>query len=333
MAPPVKDRQQLPDVAKPTADLIERLGFKWELDYEYPLPDTAQRVQIRDLKQYSPSAQVTAYAAAMRRGDKFAPIVVTKDGHLIDGNTRVDAALRNKRPDIPALILNVNYETAGDKERSRLRILGAGFNTRNGRGIDRSAIAGAVKEAAGDGSWEATRVAALLGVTDATVQGIFAEQKGRDRAAKLGIELNGSVPVTQVRLLGQRSPKFNDEPFAAVAHLTQDAGLDSKALRELCDRMQAVGSDREKLAIATEERKTREGQIAEYTATGKKVPPASGELRRKLGYVLGLEDNPRGLVEFNRDVAHRHLEQLVKAGKILQAAIAAQREVDAEVAA
>lgn len=328
----IKDRQVLPDIAKPTADLIERLGFKWELDYEYPLPDTAQRVQIRDLKHYAPSAQVAAYAAGMRRGDKFPPIVVTKDGHLVDGNTRVEAARRNKRPDVQAFILNVNYEQASEKERRRLKILGAGFNTRNGKGIDRNEIARAVKEVAGDGTWDATRVAALLGVTDSTVQGIFAEQKARERAHKLGIELNGSVPATQVKMLGQRSPKFNDEPFAGVTRLTQDAGLDSRALRDLCDRVQAAGTDPEKMAIISEERKSREQQIAEYTATGKKVPPSSAELRRKLGYVLGFEDNPRGLVEFNRDVAERHLQQLVKSSEILQAAITAQRELNKEMA-
>lgn len=329
----IKDRQTLPDIAKPTADLIERLGFKWEMDYEYPLPDTAQRVQIRDLKHYTPGGQVAAYAAAMRRGDKFPPIVMTRDGHLVDGNTRVEAARRNKRPDLQAFILNLNYETASEREVRRLKILGAGFNTRNGKGIDRNEIARAVKAVAGDGTWDATRVAALLGVTDATVQGIFAEQRARDRAKKLGIDLNGSVPATQVKMLGQRSPKFNDEPFAAVTHLTQDAGLDSRALRDLCDRMQAVGSDREKVAIVAEERKSREQQIAEFAATGKKVPPASAELRRKLGYVLGFEDNPRGLLEFNRDVAPRHLEQLVKSADIIQSAISAQRELIAEMAA
>ena len=327
MAPPVKDRQQLPDIAKPTADLIERLGFKWELDYEYPLPDLAQRLQIRDASHYAPTAQVAQYAAAMQRGDKFAPIVVTRDGHTVDGNTRVTAARKNKRPDLPALILNVDYETATEAVRNRLRILGAGFNTRNGKGIDRNEITMAVKAVAGTGDYDATRVASLLGVTDATIQGIFAEQRAQERAEKLGVHLNGSVPSSQVRLLGQRSPKLNDEPFAAVTELTKDAGLGRPELRDLCNRIQAVGSDKEKLAIITEERQSREGQIAEYTATGKKKPPVSGELRRKLGYVLTYESDPRALVEFNKDVAERHLEHLTKAIKVLQTALEAQREL------
>jgi ParB-like chromosome segregation protein Spo0J len=327
MAPPVKDRQQLPDIAKPTADLIERLGFKWELDYEYPLPDVSRRVQIRNTSHYAPPAQVAHYAAGMRRGDKFPPIVVTKDGHLIDGNTRVTAAAKNKRPDLPAFILNVDYESATDSVRNRLHLLGAGFNTRNGKGIDRTEIANAVKAVAGSGDYDATRVAALLGVTDATIQGIFAEQRARERAAKLGIHLNGTVPSSQVKLLGQRSQKLNDEPFTEITKLAADAGLGRTELGDLCNRVQAAGSDEEKLDIITEERRSRDEQIAEYVATGKKKPPVSGELRRKLGYIFTYEEDPGSLVEHNKDVAGKHLEQLGKAIRILQAAQAQQREM------
>jgi hypothetical protein len=325
----IKDRKQLPEVAKPTADLIERLGFKWELDYEYPLPDVAQRVQVRSPKHVAPAAQVAQYAAAMRRGDKFPPIVVTEDGHLVDGATRVKAAEKTKgRPDIQAFVLNVDYETATDSVRNRLSLLGAGFNTRNGKGIDRSEIARAVKAVAGDGSYDATRVAALLGVTDTTIQGIFAEQRARERAGKLGIHLNGSVPVSQVRLLGQRSAKLNDEPFATLTKLTQDAGLAVSEVRDLCDRMHSVGSDQEKMAILAGERQSRDDQIAEYKASGKKHPPASGELRRKLGYVTGYADNPRALVEFNRDVAARHLDVIKQSIAVLEAVAAAQDEAN-----
>ena len=70
MAPAIKDMSDLPDYAKPTAARIENLGFKWEFDYKYPIqaPDTVQRVQIRDAAHEAPPAEVTRYAAAMKRG-------------------------------------------------------------------------------------------------------------------------------------------------------------------------------------------------------------------------------------------------------------------------
>ena len=51
------------------------------------------------------------------------PIVVTKDGHLVDGNTRTAAALHNKYPSIQALVLTDNYEGATEKVEQRLRLL------------------------------------------------------------------------------------------------------------------------------------------------------------------------------------------------------------------
>jgi hypothetical protein len=92
--------------------------------------------------------------------------------------------------------------------------------------------------------------------------------------------------------------------------------------------MHSVGSDQEKMAILAGERQSRDDQIAEYKASGKKHPPASGELRRKLGYVTGYADNPRALVEFNRDVAARHLDVIKQSIAVLEAVAAAQDEAN-----
>src|SRR6185312_8470394 len=93
VAPAIKDKNSLPDYAKPVADKIEKLGFKWEFDYEFPVPDPdkTQRVQIRDVAHIAKQADVNIYAAALKRGDKFPPGVVTKDGRFVDFNTRAKA--------------------------------------------------------------------------------------------------------------------------------------------------------------------------------------------------------------------------------------------------
>ena len=80
MATAIKDKSDLPDYAKSTADRIENLGFKWEFEYKYPItenPDTVQRLQIRK-DQQAPPAEVARYAAAMKRGDQFPPGVVAQ---------------------------------------------------------------------------------------------------------------------------------------------------------------------------------------------------------------------------------------------------------------
>jgi hypothetical protein len=317
----IKTRQQLPDLAKPTADLIEKFGFQWELDFEYPTPDAAKRVQIREEKHYVPRAMVMQIAAAMARQEKFAPVVVTADGYLIDGNTRTAAARHNRQPFIQALIIQDKYEGATDKVTRRLRLLGAAFNARHGKGIDREEIRKAVEVIGEDPTYDGTRIAALIGVTDATVKSMLAEMRARQRAESVGIHLNGSVTATPLRVLGQASEKINDEPFAAVASLAQDTGMSGGELRDVIRQMHDAKSDEGALAVVDEHRKARREQIAEYRASGKSKPPPAAKLRQRLGFILEFEKNPRDLAELNPEVVAKHREQIQRSIAILQAVL------------
>ena len=69
----ITNREELPDLAKPTADLIKKLGFDWAFDFEHPTPDPAKRVQIREENQYIP-VRWSAGWPQMVRGDKFPPV-------------------------------------------------------------------------------------------------------------------------------------------------------------------------------------------------------------------------------------------------------------------
>jgi hypothetical protein len=322
----IKSRQSLPDIAKPTADLIERLGFTWELDYEYPLPDMRKRVQIRDEKHSAPKESVTQYAAAMKRGDKFAPVVVTKDGYVVDGATRIAAAGKNQFPVIQTFVLNEEYASSTQKVKQRLHVLGAGFNVRNGRGIDRNEITSAVWEICDDDSYDSTRIAALMGVTEGTVQNIVAEKKAKDRAEKLGLTVNGSLSASQKRTLGRSSDKLNDEPYREVFMLAQDADLTVTDLNDLIKRMKEAGSDQGALQAVDNERKARREQITEYRVSGKSKPPVSARLRQRLGFLLKEQSDPSSFVEHNKDVAQKHYEEVLASIKVLEAVAAAQRE-------
>jgi len=65
-------------IARPVIDLVEQFGFEWEEVHEYPLPDVTQRIQIRTEKHYAPAAKVREIRAALERGERLPPIVVTK---------------------------------------------------------------------------------------------------------------------------------------------------------------------------------------------------------------------------------------------------------------
>jgi hypothetical protein len=323
VAPTIKDRSQLPDTAKGVVDLVERLGVRWEFDHSYPTPDVTRRVQIRATKHYAPNAQVSQYAAAMRNGDQFAPVVVTRDGYLIDGNTRSEAARKNKFPTVHAIVLTNSWEGASDAVQQRLRTLGAGFNVRNGRGIDRAEIADAIRAISANEDYTASRIATLLGTTTSTVQGVIAEEKARSRAARLHIKLNGSVSTSQLRRLGQ-APGLHDRPFAELARLVQDAGLTSTEMSELLKQIKAAPDDDAAVALIAEQREARAEQIANYRASGKARPPASALLRQRLGYVLAAENDPASLVEHNVSLVETHSDAIRRAIRVLDAVLAIQ---------
>lgn len=321
----ITDRNKLPDEAVMTADLIKRIGFNWELDLRYPTPDPAdKRVQIRREKHYAPQPEVTKYAAAMAHNDAFPPIVVTRDGFLLDGSTRAQAARRNKYPTIPAFILDSNYEGAPKPVLRRLQMLGAGFNIRNGRGIDRQEIVDAVLAVGTGTDYDAARIATLLGVSSGLVSGVLAEQRAKERAEQHGVHVNGSVPASQLRRLGQAP--LNIQPFLALLKLTQDAGLSVVEINDLIKGIRAAGSDEAALELIGRDREERRDQISEYAAVGKSRPSHSSQLRQHLGFVLNFEDNPKGLIEHNPTLASEHIRTMERSIVVLTAALHVQRK-------
>lgn len=318
--PTLTRKTDVPDSAHWTIGLIEKLGFSdWQFSYEHPTPpDVNRRVQIRDARHYAPTEEVTKMAAALKRGDDVPPIVVTADDYLIDGNTRVRAAHRAEFPHMRAIIVNERWETASDSVKRRLYGLGAGFNARNGRGIDRNEVREVVLKIAADPNYDATRIAALLGVAERMVRDILAEQRARDRAERAGVHVNGSVPASQLRRLGGASEKLNTAPYVELVKLTQDAGLAVSELSELITRVRGADSDEAAMGLLAKEREVRREQIQEFTASRKSRPSEAAKLRQRLGFILDYEANPARLVERSPNFGPQHRDQLAKAIEILQ---------------
>ena len=327
-------RQNMPDTAKLAADLCEKFGFKVKFDYEYPTPaDASKRVQIRDEKHNAPASEVTKYAAAMKRGEKFSPVIMTRDNYVADGNTRAHAAAKNKYPTIQALILDDDYEGANENTRVRLAALGAAFNVRNGKGIDRNEIRNAVEFIGNNPSYDATRIAALIGLTELAVRGILAEKRVRERAKKMDIHLNGNLGAGQLRKIGSADKGLNDAPFKELLLLTDDADLSPGEIAALIRDLKAAKSDDAALTILETEREARRQQIAERKATGKPGKPAApAKLRQSLGFLLGYKGKQlilEEMVEHNPNTRKEHLNQIEDASLLLAQLIELQREYNA----
>lgn len=323
----IKSRQQLPDLAKPVADLIEKLGFTgWDFDFEYPTPNARDHIQIREESHYVPTREVNIYAAAMQRGDKFPPVIVTRDGKIVDGASRAQAAYKNGFPYVQAFILNESSDTTTAATRRRLRLLGAGANARHGKGIDRREIQQAIEYVGEDTGYTATRIAALMGVTEETVRSFLYEKRARDRFERLGVVTNGSLNVSQLRALGKASERLNDEPFKAITSLAQDAGLSVGELGEVIREVRDGKSDNAALAAVEDRRQAEQKRIAEHRATGKSRPAPAGQVRRGLGYIFAHEDNVQAMVEYSRPLAARHLDEVERAIVLLTSLAEEQRK-------
>lgn len=326
MASTITDRKLLPDNAQPIADQIEKLGFKWEFNYQYPLPhpDKVQRLQIRAIP--APPPEVQKYAAAMKRGDAFPPGVVTRDGRFVDFNTRAKAAWKTNRRDFPVFVISTSYESASETERERMFLLGAAFNSHGPKPLTRSELAELVGKIR-DKDWTAERVAELLSVTTSRVTAVFAQRKAEQRAQRLGVSFNGSVTSSSRSMLGQRGEKLNDQPFAAITRLAQDAGLTNEELRDLCNRVQAeTGSDEEKVAVVDAERNARQAQIENYRATSRRRPPLSSETLKRTRYLEGFTGKVIDLVDYNPNTGVDYLASVERAAQVLTELAQAQRE-------
>ena len=326
-------RQNLPEQARPAFDLCEQLGFKPKFDHDFPTPDYNKRVQIRQEKHVAPNSEVQKYSAALLRGEKFPPIIVTRDGYLVDGATRAGAATKNKFPAIPALILDEAFEGASEQVLQRIFGLGAAFNLRNGKGIDRGEIRKVVERIGQNPMYDSTRIAALLGCTEGMVRGIIAERKARDRATRLGIDVNGKLSANQLRTIGRTEKSLNDGPLARLFGLMLDAGLRGNEITALLKAMKAAKSDDAAVKLLDDERDVRREQIAQRRATGgKSHVPVPAQLRQHLGFVVKYcNGQAADAVERNPAFQSEHLRKVEDSILALQQIADHQRNANASL--
>jgi hypothetical protein len=325
----ITNYDQLPVWARPVADQIQAFGYdKWEFDPTYPVTDayTTQRVQVRDEEHTGQRTEVTHYAQAMKRV-QFPPGVVTSDGRYVDFNTRARAAHKLGWPGYPVFILNVDFGRAGEAQQKRVRLLAAAFNTKGPKPLTRDEQAAIIRQFADDPAWETEKIADHLGVTPATVNNVFAQIRAESKAAQLGVPFNGKVSATVRATLGGKTDKLTDPLFCEITRLTQDAGLNIRELRELCNHVQGMpGSEADKLNVINDWRGERSQQIAHFKASGKAIPPPSAEMRGKMAFILRHEGHAADLVDYNPGTAAEYLIKLETCQRVLADLVIAQRQ-------
>jgi hypothetical protein len=304
---------------------MERLGYAFTEDAQYDLSnlDPTKRVQVREDGHYAPKDAVERYAIQMAHS-QFPPIIVTSDGWIVDGNTRVGASLSRGSKFFPAYVLDVAWNDLGDDKRDLLFALAATLNSQNGTALTREESR-VVVERLLDLGWNADNIARAIGVKGQVISAVKREIAAEDKLARVGLtnENGSAIKGASLRALGGKDVvTLNDQPFKSLATLAVDAGLNAKEIGEAAKSAKDTGSD--SLAIETLEklRAEMDDRIRDKALTGHGNPPASRMLRQHLGFVVNRE--PGALVETNPTIAVEHTALIRTAIERLNAVLAAQ---------
>lgn len=315
--------------AKPSAIVeVERLGFGWSEVAQYDLTrlDVSRRVQVREVGHYAQKDIVEQFAIQMGES-QFPPIVVTNDDWIVDGNTRVGAALRRKAKFFPALVLDVRWGGASSKQQSELRMLAATLNAQGGVRL----TAKETREVAGYGislGWKAEQIGRAIGLAAAGVTAIKKEIEAATKLKRVGLDLNGdrSIKSASLRALGAKDVlALNDVPFRDLARLAGDAGLNAGEIASLAKEARQTGSDAGAVTLLTSQRTEMGDRIRERELTGVGKPPMSRQLRQHLGFVTKYAGKEHELLETDPKVFATHTEALTNAIAVLSAVLEMQR--------
>jgi len=299
---------------------IERLGFTYnevaQYDLEQLSPD--RRVQVRDGKNYAPKEQVARYAVQMNMTE-FPPIVVTSDGWIVDGNTRIGAKLLRKEKFYPALVLNAQWDGASDRKQDELSALAATLNAQNGMPLTAKETRSAVRTFVALG-WLNEQIGRAIGVKASTVTAVRKEIDAQSKLDKVGLEDTvGKLRAAPLRALGAKDVlALNDEPYKFLAGLALDADLTTPEIMAAAREARETGSDTAALASLGDLRDELRSRISQKTLTGHGKPAASRQLRQHLGNVLKHRGTEQDLVETDPEVAERHIAALTEAIEILR---------------
>jgi hypothetical protein len=322
MAKAIVREADLPPYAQALPSRINAFGFSWKFVPEHRVGDVSRRVQIRTIGQHAPQRETSSYEQALRRGDQFPPVIFTADGYLVDGSTRTEAVSRVGWPTFPAFVLDVKAEGAPESVRKQLIALGAGFNATHGKRMNAANFAGII-DVIGEEDDSPKDLAKRLHIPESTANTLLNAAKAKRRADRLGVELNGTLTNSHLKLFGGKSQQFTDPVFAEFLRLAQDAHLTLAATTDLAKRLAVTGTERERIALLKAERRGYRTVID----GGAAHPSKAAKLRQTLGFLIGQNDAD-ALAELDPNASQLHVQTLRDAARALDNAILAQQRVE-----
>lgn len=252
---PRNSRTAHPAVSQQIEQMLRARNIEFDFEPNVQISEIryAEGNQVRLTEHQAPKEQVDKYAVAMKSGATFPAIVLNDRLERIDGNTRLEARIKNGDDTIPAYICHGLTPLEA-------RSLSVELNQSNGLAMTEVEIRLFVEGAVLEGQHADLRtLSRMTGVKESTLARWVAEAQFKVRAKREDIERYIDVlpASTQVALQAARLAAV----FRALTSLAADARIKVVDVKKLVSQTNAAASESEALAIVEAERELRADEI------------------------------------------------------------------------
>jgi hypothetical protein len=254
--PPKNTRTAHPALSQQVEQMLAARNIDYDFEPNVRIAEirNAEGNQVRLTEHRAPKDQVAKYSTAMKHGATFPAIVLNDRLEKIDGNTRVEAKLKNGEDTIAAYICHGMTPLEA-------RSLSVELNQSNGLAMTDEEIRGFVEGAVKEGQHpEIKSLSRMTGVRETKIARWIAETQFRSRASREGIEArlievlpDSTRAALQVTRL---APVFKE-----LTSLGAEARMPASEVKKIVAQVNAAPSEAEALAIVASERQTRASEL------------------------------------------------------------------------
>lgn len=222
-----------------------RLPFRVVNDFKVEDITQLEEAQVRGTTERAPARRIEEYAMQMRNGAQFPPILLMSPGNvLIDGNTRLEAAIHIGRKTLPALIVETGSVDMAI-------ILAASINQMGGERLTSEAASKAAQRMIALDYPDAA-IARELGRDLTQVRRWRNRQAVADHAEALGISDSVSqIPKTTIEKLAN---VVQDEPFKQLATLWSEVRPSATDAQKMVEAVTSAASEADAVKVVQEYR-------------------------------------------------------------------------------
>ena len=241
LEPGLDDENEDSEMSRDTR--IEALLTEWKLPFELKQDFAIGRIKIsegvqsRAEENRARSTSVEEYTTHLRHGATFPPVVITNNGLLVDGNTRLEACRRLERRTFPAYIVKFPHN-------GMAKLIGAALNQMGGERLTEEEIAVAAM-AMLDAGYGEEAIARTLGRSMSHVRNLRKDATYREAA-----ERNQLTAIELPKALRRELASVtHDDVFKALVEAVHRGKPSMTALQAAMKKIDAARSDAEALAI------------------------------------------------------------------------------------